>query len=207
MNTSAKFISFEGSEGVGKSTLVSRLDKWLRDQALSVVLTREPGGTELSEILRELVINQPMAVQTELLLLFAARAEHINQVIKPALAAGSWVLCDRFVDASYAYQGHGRGIALDKIDLLVEAFVDVMPKLTFWLDAPVALGLERAAKRSAPDRFEREQIEFFDRVSEGYRSQYERAGERIVRLDATQSADVLFEEAREHLTQLMGAAK
>ena len=207
MIASGMFISFEGSEGVGKSTLVNRVGKWLRDQALSVVLTREPGGTELSETLRELVINEPMAVQTELLLLFAARAEHLDKVIKPALTAGSWVLCDRFVDATYAYQGHGRGISMGQIDLLVSAFVDVMPKLTFWLDAPVSLGLERAAKRSAPDRFEREKIEFFDRVRTGYRAQYEREGDRIVRLDATQSADALFEQACGYLTRLMSAAK
>ena len=144
------FITLEGPEGAGKSTNRDYLAERLRAQGIEVVLTREPGGTPLAEQIRSLLLTpqvEPMAADCELLLLFAARAQHLQQVIIPALQAGQWVLCDRFIDASFAYQAAGRGITSIKIQQLVDLFVPVLPERTFWLDAPVELGLQRAQQR------------------------------------------------------------
>lgn len=186
-----KFITLEGSEGSGKSTNLAYVHRHLKQAGIDVVLTREPGGTELGETIRELLLdaNQTrMCSDTELLLMFAARAQHLNELILPALETGRWVLCDRFTDATYAYQGEGRGISNERIAIL-ERWVqgDLRPDLTLFLDLPVSQGLARAGKRGEPDRFEREQTEFFERVRQGYRKQAEAAPERYRIIDASRS--------------------
>lgn len=190
------FISFEGSEGVGKTTLMDALATRLQAQGYSVVRTREPGGTPLAERLRAQLLeagNEPIAPDCELLLMFAARSQHLSQRILPALAAGQVVLCDRFVDSSYAYQCSGRGLARHKLDLLVQQFVPRLPDLTFWLDVPLALARQRVEARSQAtakglDRFEQEQQQFFERVRDGFAEQARREPDRVVRLDATAAA-------------------
>lgn len=183
------FISFEGTEGVGKTTLIKGLADYLIAQGKDVVLTREPGGTPLAENIRSLLLNktdEPVSSDCELLLMYAARAQHIQQVILPALQAGKWVLSDRFVDASYAYQYGGRGLSKEKLDVLTQQFVSVMPNLTFWLDVPVEVGMSRARNRGELDRFEQEKIEFFERVRAEYAARCHAEPKRIVRLDASQ---------------------
>jgi dTMP kinase len=170
--TTGRFITVEGIEGAGKSSCMGLLKSAIEAAGLTLLTTREPGGTPLGETLRELLLGQRhdgMADDTELLLMFAARAEHLHAKILPALQAGHWVLCDRFTDATFAYQGFGRGISRERIRVL-ERWVqrDRRPDLTLLLDVPVAVGLDRAGKRSAPDRFERETLAFFERVRKGY---------------------------------------
>jgi dTMP kinase len=184
-----RFITLEGSEGSGKSTNLAYIHRQLQDSGIDVVLTREPGGTPLAEKVRELLLDhkqEAMCSDTELLLMFAARAQHLHELILPALAAGKWVLCDRFTDATYAYQGAGRGISEERIAVL-EQWVQgaLRPDLTFFLDLPVAQGLARAGERSAPDRFEREQLDFFERVRQGYLSQAAREPQRYRVIDAS----------------------
>lgn len=186
------FISFEGTEGVGKSTLIRGVAGYLKAQSVDFIVTREPGGTPLAEQIRGLLLTpdgEVVAPACELLLLFAARAQHLNQVIEPALARGQWVLCDRFVDASFAYQCGGRGLPTAQVQALVEQFVSVLPTKTFWLDAPVSIGMARAGKRGALDRFEQEKHEFFERVQSVYAERAIAESERIVKLDATLSVD------------------
>lgn len=183
------FITLEGSEGSGKSTNLAYIYQQLQRSGIDVVLTREPGGTPLGEKIRELLLDhrqQAMASDTELLLMFAARAQHLNELILPALEQGKWVLCDRFTDATYAYQGAGRGIAEERIATL-ENWVQgkLRPDLTLFLDLPVEQGLARAGERSTPDRFEREQIDFFERVRQGYLKQAEREPQRYRVVDAS----------------------
>ncbi len=184
-----RFITLEGSEGSGKSTNLAFIHQQLQQAGLDVVLTREPGGTPLGEQIRELLLDhrqQAMHSDTELLLMFAARAQHIREVILPALGRGQWVLCDRFTDATYAYQGAGRGIDESRIAQL-EQWVqgDLRPDLTFFLDLPVEQGLARAGERAELDRFEREQIDFFERVRQGYLSQAARYPQRYRLVDAS----------------------
>ena len=159
------FISFEGTEGVGKTTLIQKLFDYFQQQGQQVVLTREPGGTPLAEQIRSLLLSvnheEQMSNDTELLLMYAARAQHLAAVILPALAEGKIVLCDRFVDSSFAYQCAGRGLSREKLQLLNENFVSKMPDITFWLDAPIELGMNRARARGALDRFEQEKVVFF----------------------------------------------
>ncbi len=196
------FISFEGTEGVGKTTLINRVEQWLQQQQQPYVRTREPGGTAFAEQIRSLLLTpqvEPVAVECELLLLFAARAQHLQQVIQPALQAGQSVLCDRFVDASFAYQAAGRGIAPEKIQQLVDLFVPVLPQHTFWLDAPVEVGLLRAQQRGNLDRFEQEKVDFFEKVSVCYQQRAAAEPMRFVRLDATQSADQVWQAALQYL--------
>lgn len=167
-----KFITVEGGEGAGKSTNLALVRELLGAANKDVVMTREPGGTPLGEQIRSLLLDArqtAMAVDTELLLMFAARAQHLAEVIQPALAQGKYVVCDRFTDATYAYQGGGRGVPQARIAQL-ETWVqgELRPDLTILLDLPVAQGLERAGNRSAPDRFEREQAEFFEKVRAAY---------------------------------------
>ncbi len=172
---SGRFITVEGIEGAGKSTCVTFIRECLVGAGKSVVVTREPGGTALGEKLRHLLLDhhqEAISPDAELLLMFAARAQHLARVILPALHAGQWVLCDRFSAASYAYQGGGRGIAEERIAALENWTQGVLrPDLTLLLDLPVHLGLERAGKRSEPDRFEREDGGFFERVRESYLQQ------------------------------------
>ena len=193
------FISFEGTEGVGKTTLIHKIHQYFEQQGKEVVLTREPGGTPLAEQIRALLLavnhDEQMSHDTELLLMYAARAQHLQQVILPALAAGKIVLSDRFTDASFAYQCAGRGLSQEKLQLLNQTFVTQMPNITFWLDAPIEIGMTRARERGALDRFEQEKLSFFAKVRAGYETLCKAEPERIKRLDATQSADVVFESA------------
>ena len=197
------FISFEGTEGVGKTTLIRKIHEHFERQGEQIVLTREPGGTPLAERVRDLLLavnhEEKMAQDTELLLIYAARAQHLEQVIVPALNAGKTVLSDRFTDASYAYQCAGRGLSKEKLKILNQTFVSQMPDITFWLDAPIELGMSRARERGALDRFEQEKVEFFQRVREGYQQLHQLYPERVKRLDATQSPELVFEQALSHL--------
>jgi dTMP kinase len=199
MNQRGRFLTVEGIEGVGKSTQVPRLARALAERAIACVLTREPGGTPLAEKIRELVLapgSEVLPDAAELLLMFAARSVHLENFIKPHLEAGTWVICDRFTDATYAYQGAGRGFAFDSI-LQLEHLVQgtMRPDLTLLLDVPVAAGLERARARNAgaahaaADRFERERAEFFERVREGYLTRAAAEPERIAVIDAAGGID------------------
>lgn len=192
----ARFISFEGTEGVGKTTLLNALAKHLRAQGMDVLTTREPGGSPFAERLRALLLDPAtsMADDSELLLMFAARADHLAQTILPALAAGSWVLCDRFVDSSVAYQGfgrkHGDAETLAKIHTLSKQFVPRLPDCTIWLDLPVAQGMARAKRRAnldatTLDRFEQQQLAFFERVHQGFAYCQAHAPKRVQRIDAS----------------------
>ncbi|MDN5515647.1 MAG: dTMP kinase [Pseudomonas sp.] len=182
------FITLEGPEGAGKSTNREYLAERLREQGVDVLLTREPGGTPLAERIRELLLDpsdEPMAADAELLLVFAARAQHLQQVIRPALAKGSVVLCDRFTDATYAYQGGGRGLSVERIAQL-EQFVqgELRPDLTLIFDLPIEIGLARAAARGRLDRFEQEGRGFFEAVRQAYLQRAEQAPQRYRVLDA-----------------------
>lgn len=197
------FVTLEGPEGAGKTTNRQFLADHLQQAGHQVVLTREPGGTELAEKIRELLLaphDEPMAVDTELLLMFAARAQHLQQLIKPALAQGKVVLCDRFTDATYAYQGGGRGIDPQRIAVL-EYFVQgpLRPDLTILFDLPVEAGMARAKQRGTLDRFERERHEFFDAVRENYlqRAQAEPERFRLV------NAGVPLEQVQQQLSPLL----
>ncbi len=188
-SATGKFITVEGGEGAGKTSNLAFIREFLEGQGLEVVFTREPGGTALGEELRELLLGHEhdgMSSDAELLLMFAARAEHVAAVIKPALARGAWVLCDRFTDATYAYQGGGRGLDRRRIaDLEQWVQGDLRPDLTLLLDLPVAQGLERAGRRSEPDRFEREQMGFFERVRAAYLGLAREHPERMRVVDAS----------------------
>jgi len=167
-----KFITIEGGEGAGKSTNIEFIKAFLLEKGITVLQTREPGGTPLAERIRNILLDKTetsVHSDTELLLMFAARAQHLHEVILPAIRKGSWVLCDRFTDATYAYQGGGRGIDMQRIESL-ENWVQghFRPDLTLIFDLPIEVGLERAGKRSEPDRFELENVEFFKRVRETY---------------------------------------
>ena len=172
MTNRGRFITVEGVEGAGKSSNLEFIKHLLENAGKEVLYTREPGGTPLGEEVRSLLLGHKhtgMADDTELLLMFAARAEHLEQKIKPALEAGIWVLCDRFTDASYAYQGGGRGIDKERIRSLEQwTHGDLRPDLTLLLDLSVEIGLERAGKRSEPDRFEKEEMQFFEAVRQAY---------------------------------------
>jgi len=188
---SGLFITLEGPEGAGKSTNREYLAERLRERGIEVQLTREPGGTPLAERIRELLLDpsdEMMAVDTELLLVFAARAQHIAQVIRPALERGAVVLCDRFTDATYAYQGGGRGLPVERIAQL-ESFVQggLRPDLTLVFDLPVEIGLSRAAARGRLDRFEQEGRTFFDAVRNTYLDRALAEPARYHILDAAQS--------------------
>jgi dTMP kinase len=190
------FITLEGIEGAGKTTSLKFIQKWLREHRIEVVVTREPGGTDIGEQIRALVLNpsyKSITFDTELLLMFAARSEHLDKVIKPALRDGKNVLCDRFTDATYAYQGGGRGISMERIRIL-EDFVqgDLRPDITLLLDFPTELfpaelGLARANGRSTPDRFELESREFFDKVRKAYLATADREPKRFRVIDAKQA--------------------
>lgn len=181
-----KFITLEGIDGAGKSSHVAAIRALLEERAIEVVLTREPGGTPLGEKLRQLLLNEPMHPDTEALLIFAARAEHLQQVIAPALARGAWVVSDRFTDATFAYQGAGRGMDEQRLAVL-ESWVQQgrNPDLTLLFDVPAAVGMERRKAVTEPlDRFERERLEFFERVRRGYLDRAAESGGRIVVVDA-----------------------
>lgn len=187
------FITVEGTEGVGKSTNIAFIQQWLSSRGIQLRLTREPGGTPLAEEVRELLLkprDEKVNEDAEILLVFAARAQHLNTVIKPALESGEWVLSDRFTDATFAYQGAGRGISWDKITQL-ENYVqgDLRPDLTLLLDVPVEVGMKRAQKRGALDRFEQEKQVFFEKVRAGYHQRMKAEPERFALIDASVPLD------------------
>ncbi len=197
------FITFEGIEGVGKSTHLRFVAQLLEKAGRDVLVTREPGGTTIGDDIRNILLshqNNDMTALTELLLMFAARAQHIDKVIQPALSEGKWVLCDRFVDSSYAYQGGGRGIPDESIAILENLVVqDLKPVLTFIFDAPVELGLKRARNRGSSDRIEREKVEFFERAVKSYHSHATKNPERYEFIDATRS----LSEIQNHLSKII----
>ena len=190
-----RFISFEGTEGVGKTTAIEQLCTQLDACGIDYVRTREPGGSPFAERLREILLDPTTDItdDTELLLLFAARCDHLQQVILPALQRGSWVICDRFMDSTLAYQGYGRAqgdiAVIGKIESLIEQFVPCLPELTLWLDLPVLEGMARANKRSVADRFEQQATEFFTRVHQGFSVLASDQPKRIQRIDAQGSAE------------------
>ena len=203
------FISFEGIDGAGKSTHIDALAGAFRAAGRTVVLTREPGGTPLAEKIRALVLHEPMGPLPEALLMFAARRDHIEQVIAPALARGEVVLCDRFTDATFAYQGGGRGFdwdSLSKLELLAQdgeapeanlAHKDLLqPNLTIWFDLPPAVAAERLAGARVPDRFESQPAAFFDAVRAGYARRAAEAPARFARIDASQPRDAVGADVR-----------
>ena len=183
---SGRFITFEGIDGAGKSTHIAALAERLRRSGAEVVCTREPGGTELAEKLRDLVLHLSMDALTEAMLVFAARRDHVQRVIQPALARGASVVCDRFTDATFAYQGSGRGFDLALLAQL-ETWVqgDLQPTLTLWLDLPAETAARRRAEARAADRFEREDQAFFERVRAGYAARMAAAPQRFARIDSS----------------------
>ena len=189
-----RFISFEGTEGVGKTTAIEQLCTRLEMAGIDYLRTREPGGSPFAERLRAILLDPTTDINddTELLLLFAARCDHIQQVIVPALQRGTWVICDRFTDSTIAYQGFGRAQGdsevLAKIETLIAQFVPRLPELTLWLDLPVLEGMSRAGKRSAADRFEQQAMEFFTQVHVGFTALAAAHPERIRRIDASGTA-------------------
>lgn len=202
-----KFITLEGSEGAGKSTAMEAVQSWAQQAGLDFVITREPGGTPLAEKIRELLLDKnqtSMSDDTELLLMFAARAQHINELIQPSMATGQWVICDRFTDATYAYQGGGRGIDNERIAQL-EQWVqgELRPDLTLLLDLPVEQGLARAGQRGDLDRFEQEQTAFFERVRAAYLDRARQFPRQYRIIDASQDIDLVRDQIFQVLTNFM----
>lgn len=188
----SKFITFEGVDGAGKSTHLEWFADALRRRGPDVVVTREPGGTLLGEQLREILLNQSMNIGTEALLMFAARMEHIEQIIKPSLRAGKWVISDRFSDASFAYQGGGRELNWEKLSQLEQwVHPDLQPDLTLFFDVPVEVARQRLSNNVSLDRFEQEQADFFERVRAGYYKRIQENPQRYVVIDAAQTLDMV----------------
>ena len=183
-----KFITLEGVDGAGKSTFLAWIEQRIRSRGIELLVTREPGGTPIGEKLREMLLHATMDCKTETLLMFASRQEHIVHVIEPALAAGRWVLCDRFTDATFAYQGAGRGVGEGEIAIL-ETWVQggLQPDLTLLFDLPVELARARSQAARSPDRFESERIEFFVRVREGYLQRAREHPQRIRIIDGSRA--------------------
>lgn len=202
---SGRFVTLEGIEGVGKSTQCAVVAEELRALGHPVVLTREPGGTALGEGIRALLLDEslpPMSSMAELLLIFAARAEHLEKVIRPALAAGQWVVCDRFTDATYAYQGGGRGLSVSGIETLESLVQGVLrPDLTLLLDSPVDLALTRARSRGTGDRFESERTDFFGRIRDAYLHRARTEAGRFRVVDASPAIDVVSDALRRILRE------
>ena len=189
----ARFISFEGIDGAGKSTHIDAVAAHLREAGASVVCTREPGGTPLAEQLRDLFLRQSMDSMTESLLVFAARRDHLQQVIRPALDRGDTVLCDRFTDATFAYQGGGNGFSWDVLSQLENWVQDgLQPDLTIWFDLPAAIAAQRRAQARAADRFEQQDLEFFERVRSAYEARANAAPTRFARIDAALDRDAVW---------------
>lgn len=207
MSERGRFITLEGIEGVGKSTQAAMLADWLENKGIEVVRSREPGGTPTAERIRALLKDVSvgeMSAEAELLLMFAARAEHAGALLRPALEAGRWVVCDRFVDASHAYQGHARGLGEQRVTTLADWLVpDLRPDLTLWLDMPLEAALERAGKRGSRDRFERESVGFFRRVQAGYEACAKRDPHRFQRVAAEGSPEAVQTRCRE-LVETLG---
>ena len=206
MTKTGLFISFEGIDGAGKSTHIEGLAAAFKAQGRQVTLTREPGGTPLAEKLRELVLHDAMDPLTEALLVFAARRDHLNQVIEPALASGDVVLCDRFTDATFAYQGGGRGFDLDVLHQL-EQWVQGragslrQPDVTVWFELDPAIAAERLANARVPDRFEAQPVAFFQQVSNGYAARAEADAQRFVRINAAQTREAVWQQLHQQFVQ------
>ncbi|MBK8185959.1 MAG: dTMP kinase [Cellvibrio sp.] len=204
---SGKFLTLEGTEGVGKSTNLAFVRDWLEARNIEVIVTREPGGTPLAEEVRGLLLakrEEPVNQTAELLLVFAARAQHIAQVIKPALARGAWVLSDRFTDATFAYQGGGRGLdknVIQQLERMVQG--DLRPDLTLILDIDVKLGLTRASQRGELDRFESEALDFFERVRAAYRERAVANPKQYAMVDAGQSLEKVQQDIDQVLQKLI----
>jgi len=202
-----KFITVEGGEGVGKSSNIEFIANTLREKGIDCIVTREPGGTPLAEEIREVLIkrrDEKVCPDTELLLMFAARAQHLNEKILPALDAGTWVICDRFTDATYAYQSGGRQLPSEKVANL-EDFVQgtLRPDVTLLLDAPIEVGMARASKRAALDRFEEEKVDFFNRVRNNYLERAKAEPKRFVILDASQTLEEVQADLSSTLNELI----
>lgn len=203
--TLGRFITFEGIDGAGKSTHLAWAQQLLQGRGIGLVVTREPGGTPLGERLRELLLgsDQPIHAETETLMMFAARRQHLEEVIQPALQRGDWVLCDRFTDASFAYQGGGRGVPIDKLEALETwTHPNLQPDLTLFFDVSAEVGRERVARIKSPDRFEREGAAFFARVRDAYLDRMRAAPQRIIRIDGGKSVAEIQKEVEERLSQL-----
>ncbi|VAW82088.1 Thymidylate kinase [hydrothermal vent metagenome] len=207
-NNKGRFITLEGGEGAGKSTNLDYIHQQLQRAGIDVMLTREPGGTVLGEHVRALLLDpdNQMHADTELLFMFAARAQHLQEKIYPALAAGTWILCDRFTDATYAYQGGGRGLDISRIEIL-EQWVqsDFRPQLTLLFDIPVEVGLERAGKRGKLDRFEQEERRFFEDVRQTYLHRAEAEPARFRIIDASRDLAAVQQQLDVVITQLITA--
>jgi dTMP kinase len=203
-----KFITVEGIEGVGKTTNMEYLRQLISAAGKELVVTREPGGTPLGEAIRGLLLDpqyKGMDPDCELQLMFAARAEHLDKVVMPAVEAGQWVLCDRFTDATYAYQGGGRGLDMEKIAALEQLVQgDFRPDLTLLLDVPVETGLERAGNRSKPDRFEQEEVAFFERVRHAYLDMARMYAGRYRVIDASQPLEQVQQQLSDALEEALG---
>ena len=198
-----KFITLEGMDGAGKSTHIPDIIKLLKDKGVEVVSTREPGGTALGEQLRTLLLNEPMHPETETLLMFAARREHIAQIIDPALARGAWVLSDRFTDATYAYQCGGRGVLANKV-IDLEAWVQggLQPDLTLLFDVPVEVSVARLASARTPDKFERESEEFFTKIRNAYLNRANNNPNRFCIINSNQALDDVKAEVKSVISTL-----
>jgi dTMP kinase len=207
---SGKFITLEGGEGAGKTTCLKHIEKRIKEAGIELCVTREPGGTRTGEKIREILLdrgNFDILDDTELMLMFAARSQHLNELIRPALVAGTWVLCDRFTDATYAYQGGGRGISQQRIaDLELWVQKGLKPDLTLLLDLPVDVGLERAGKRSTPDRFESEDIYFMQRMRSTYLDIASREPERVKVIDSSQALGNVLSQVDSMLDDLLAGA-
>ena len=212
MTTQGLFISFEGIDGAGKSTHIDALAQAFRAQGRAVTLTREPGGTPLAEKIRVLVLNDAMDAMTEALLVFAARRDHLQQLIEPALARGDVVLCDRFTDATFAYQGGGRGFDLETLSFLERTVQSVQglepdfirnPDLTVWFDLAAVVAAQRLAGARSPDKFEAQPVEFFRRVSDGYLNRMTACPSRFARIEANQTREAVWQDVL-HAVQARG---
>ena len=199
----AKFITFEGVDGAGKSTHLAWFTDALRQRGTDLVLTREPGGTPLGEKLREILLHEPMHAETEAMLMFAARREHLEQVIRPAMEQGTWVVSDRFSDASFAYQGGGRGVSIAKLEQL-ERWVqdDLQPDLTLLFDIPIEVARQRLASNASLDRFELEQGEFFERVRQAYLARAAKKPQRFIVIEAEKSISEVKQKLSEVISTL-----
>ena len=198
-----KFITLEGMDGAGKSTHIPDIIKLLELKGVEVISTREPGGTLLGEQLRTLLLNEAMHPETETLLMFAARREHISQIIEPALARGAWMLSDRFTDATYAYQSGGRGVLANKV-IELEAWVqgDLQPDLTLLFDVPVEVSVARLASARAPDKFERESAEFFTKIRNAYLDRANKNPNRFCIINSNQALDDVKVEVKNVISTL-----
>lgn len=202
-----KFITLEGIEGVGKSTNLTLVDSLIRESGRRTLVTREPGGTALAERLRDIVLhheNEPMPELAELLIMFAARCLHLENRIRPALADGTWVICDRFTDATYAYQGGGRGQETHRIAALEDWVQDgLQPDLTLLLDADPRIGMERVGTRGMPDRFEKERLEFFESVRQAYKERAKRFPDRFIVIDAGRPLEAVQSDVRSVIKNIL----